>query len=359
LSQASRQPTILDVASAAGVSKSTVSNVVRGAPNISPETRRRVLETIASVGYRPNAVARSLVRRRTTTVGILVGDLANPFYSELAKLVEQRLSAAGYAAMICNTDGHALSERLRIESLLEQRAAGIVMLQFSGEWALADELRAQGVPLVVVSCWESKGDCVAVDDAAGVGLAVRHLLELGHRRIAYLSSGLVEPKTDRARFDGYRHALAAVRLVPKKTNVLRWEDPAYLRSDRQIVRDIERLLGGLAPPTAFFVSNDLVAIDLIETLEELGLRVPDDVSVVGFDNIALAGLARISLTTVAQPRDELARLGVAVLIERIEGGKRQRPRRIRLTPELVVRRSTAPAHSADKRDRQAGPRRDP
>src|SRR5439155_25691606 len=141
-------------------------------------------------------------------------------------------------------------------------------------------------------------DCIAVDDAAGVALAVRHLLELGHRRIAYLSSGLVEPKTDRARFDGYRQALAAVRLLPKKTHVLRWEDPAYLRSDRQIVRDIERLLGGPSPPTAFFVSNDLVAIDLIETLEKLGLRVPEDVSVVGFDNIAFAGLARISLTPV-------------------------------------------------------------
>src|SRR5207237_7213265 len=136
-------PTILDVAEAAGVSKSTVSNVIRGAPSISTETRRRVLDAIALVGYRPNAIARNLVRRRTTTVGILVGDLANPFYSELAKVVEQRLAAAGYAAMMCNTDGHAASEQARIESLLEYRAAGIVMLQTSGEWGVADELRAQ------------------------------------------------------------------------------------------------------------------------------------------------------------------------------------------------------------------------
>jgi LacI family transcriptional regulator len=336
-----RQPTILDVAEAAGVSKSTVSNVIRGA-RASPATRRRVLEAVAHVGYRPNAVARSLVRRRTTTVGILVGDLANPFYSELAKLVEQLLSRAGYAATLCSTDGRAERERERVESLLEQRAAGILMLQFSGERAVVDELRAQGVPLVVVSCWEERSDCVAVDDAVGVELGVRHLLGLGHRRIGYLSSGLVEPKTDQARFEGYRSALAAAGLGGDDGLVLRWEQPAYLGSGRDLIRDLERLLGGASPPTAFFVSNDLVAIDLIETLEQLGLQVPDDLSVVGFDNIALGGLARVSLTTVAQPRDELARTGVGILLERIEGVGGRRRRQVRLAPELVERGSTAP-----------------
>ena len=340
------QPTIRDVARAAGVSKSTVSNVIRDAGRTTPETRERVLAAIATVGYRPNAIARSLVQRRTTTVGILVGDLANPFYSELAKLVEQRLAAAGYAAMMCNTDGHAASEQARIESLLEHRAAGIVMLQTSGEWRVADELRAQGVPLVVVSCWDESADCVAVDDAAGVRLAVDHLLGLGHRRIAYLSSGLVEPQTDKARFDGYRRALRGAGLRPRKELRLRWEDPAYLTSDREIARGIESLLRGPAPPTAFVVSNDLVAIDLIETLEQLGLLVPADVSVVGFDDIAVAGLARVSLTTVAQPREALAELGASIVLERIESGETTPPRRVRLAPELVVRSSTAPVNAA-------------
>ena len=343
MSRDGRQPTILDVARAAGVSKSTVSNVIRGAGKTSPGTRERVLEAIAAVGYRPNAIARSLVRQRTTTVGIVVGDLANPFYSELAKLVEQLLSAAGYATMMCNTDGHAASERSRIESLLEHRAAGIVMLQFSGEWSVADELRVQGVPLVVVSCWEEGADCVAVDDIAGVRLGVDHLLELGHRRIAYLSSGLVEPKTDRARFNGYTNALRAAGIKPEKELVLRWEEPAYLASDREIAGELEIRLSGPNPPTAFAVSNDLVAIDLIETLEQMGLRVPGEVSVVGFDDIALAGLARVALTTIAQPRDELAELGTSILLERIERGAVSVPRQVRLTPELIVRASTARA----------------
>jgi LacI family transcriptional regulator len=339
------QPTIRDVARAAGVSKSTVSNVIRGAGKTAPETRERVLEAIAAVGYRPNAIARSLVRRRTTTVGILVGDLANPFYSELAKLVEQRLTAAGYATIMCNTDGHASSERARIESLLEHRAVGILMLQTSGEWPVADELRAQGVPLVVVSCWDETTDCVAVDDAAGVRLAVEHLLELGHRRIAYLSSGFVEPETDRARYEGYRRALRAASLPPPKGLRLRWED----------TESLEALLGDAVPPTAFVVSNDLVAIDFVELLGRLGLDVPGDVSVVGFDNIAVAGLGRVSLTTVAQPREQLADLGASMLLERIERGSRTPARRVRLAPELVVRGSTRSAASPQRPRRARTP----
>jgi LacI family transcriptional regulator len=124
---------------------------------------------------------------------------------------------------------------------------------------------------------------------------------------------------------------------------LRWEEPAYLASDREIARGIEDLLGGPAPPTAFVVSNDLVAVDLIETLEQLNLRVPEEISVVGFDDIALAGLARVSLTTVAQSREALAELGVSILLDRIESGELLPLRQVRLTPQLVVRASTAPA----------------
>lgn len=337
-------PTILDVARAAGVSKSTVSNVIRETGSISAETRSRVRAAIEQVGYRPNAVARSLVRQRTTTVGIVVGDLANLFYSELAKLVERHTSAAGYAAMICNTDGHPESERLRVGSLLEQRVAGIVMLQFSGDGEVLDEVRRRGVPLVVVSGWEPASDWVAVDDAAGVELGVRHLLELGHRRIAYLSSELVEPSADAARMTGYRRALSGHGIEPDPALTLRWEHPAYLRDDAALRAGVARLLASDEPPTAFSVSNDLVAVDLLETLEGLGLRVPEDVSVVGFDDIAIAGLARVSLTTIAHPRERLAEVGTRILIERIEGDESPL-RQVQLAPALVVRRSTSPVRA--------------
>jgi LacI family transcriptional regulator len=337
-----RQPTILDVARAASVSKSTVSNVLRDAPEVAPATRQRVLDTIVEVGYRPNVLARNLVRRRTTTVGIVVGDLANPFYSELAKLAEQRLSAAGLATMICNTDGVRRNERERVEMLLEHRVAGILMLQFTGESATLEKLNAAGVAVVIASQWEPGVDCVDVDERAGADLAVSHLLELGHGRIAYLSSDLVERQTERARLAGYTRALRRAGARYDRRLVVRLRHPVSLRSDDGLRQALDELLELEDPPTAVFASNDLLAVDLLETAEELGLAVPQDLSIVGFDDILVAGLARISLTTVVQPRDALARIAIDLLLERIEDGALRAPRRHLLSPELVVRGSTAP-----------------
>lgn len=337
-----RAPTIRDVARVAGVSKSTVSNVIRGAAGVSPGTRQRVLAAASAVGYRPNVLARNLVQRRTTTVGIVVGDLANPFFSELAKLAEQRLAAAGLATMICNTDGHPARERQKIEMLLEHRVAGILMLQFSGEPSTLAQLRTDGVAVAIVSQWEDEADCVAIDERRGAELAVSHLLELGHRRIAYLSSDLVEQQTDSTRLDGYIRALSRAGVPSGAELVLRLTRPAYLRSDDSLRSVVGELLERDDPVTALFASNDLLALDLLETVEELGRTVPRDVSVVGFDDIQAAGLARVSLTTVVQPREELARIGIELLLRRIDEGVEAPPRQRLLPPSLVVRRSTAP-----------------
>jgi DNA-binding LacI/PurR family transcriptional regulator len=339
---APRQPTILDVARTARVSKSTVSNVLRDAREVAPDTRQRVLDAIAKVGYRPNALARNLVQRRTTTVGIVVGDLANPFYSELAKLAEQRLAAVGLATMICNTDGLQRNEHEKIEMLLEHRVAGILMLQFTGQSMTLEKLREAGVALVIASQLQPGADCVDVDERAGADLAVTHLLELGHDRIAYLSSDLVERQSERSRLSGYTRALRRAGARHDARLVVRMRHPAPLRSDDRL-RDA---LGGLRalddPPTAVFASNDLLAVDLLETAEEQGLVVPKDLSIVGFDDILVAGLSRVALTTVVQPREELARLAIGLLLERIEEGAHGPPRRYLLPPELVVRGSTAP-----------------
>jgi LacI family transcriptional regulator len=337
-----RPATILDVAQRSGVSKSTVSNVVRGAAGVAAPTRRRVLEAIAELDYRPNAVARDLVRRRTSTVGLVVGDLANPFYSELAKLVERHVAARGYAAMICDTDGRPSTEQARLETLLLHRVAGVVMLQFSGARSVMGPLAASGVPVVLVSCWGEDTDCVAVDDESACAAGAAHLVELGHRRVAYLSSELVESPTDRARQAGYHAALAAAGVPARDRRVVRWSRSV----DRGRHSALERLLDGLAAPTAFVASNDLVAIELVDALEDIGLRVPDDLSVVGFDDIAIAGLARIGLTTLRQPTDQLARVGVDMLIRRMEDGAVDPPRHRRLETTLRVRGSTGPPPAA-------------
>jgi LacI family transcriptional regulator len=316
---ASQRPTIVDVANLSGVSKSTVSNVLRGAGRVSAPTRTRVLESIEALGYRPNSLARDLVRRRSNTIGVVLGDLANTFYAELVKLLELRISAAAYTTIVCNTDGHIELERERVEMLLERAVSGVAMLQFSGDRTVLEELSVAGVPVVVISCWEEHADCVAVDDGAGMAAAVEHLYGLGHRRIAHVTSHLVEDSTRAARYAGYEHAMRRHGLEPILLDADAWDPDSGL--------------------TAFAAANDLIAIELIDRLEAGGARVPGDVSVVGFDGTDLGAHSRIALTTIAQPRARLVAEGVRLLRERLADGDGP-PRHVRLQGELVVRGST-------------------
>jgi len=333
---ASQRPTIIDVANLSGVSKSTVSNVISGKGHVAETTRATVLEAIDALGYRPNALARDLVRRHANTIGVLVGDLANTFYAELVKLIELHASEAGYTMIVCNTDGDLALERARVETLLERLVLGVVLLQFSGDDVVLDELRAAQVPAVVVSCADERVDCIAVDDSAGMTLAVEHLYSVGHRSIAHVTGPLVEPATRAARFAGFERAMADRGLNPRLLSA-EWEEggPAAIRRLRELVTEGPRL-------TAFAAANDVMAIRLIDALEAAGLRVPDDVSVTGFDGIELGAHLRISLTTVAQPRAELTTRGFELLLDRIASRAVDgRSRKVQLDPVLVVRGSTA------------------
>jgi LacI family transcriptional regulator len=334
-----QRPTIVDVADRSGVSKSTVSNVIRGATNVSEATRRRVLAAVDELGYRPNALARQLVQKRTSTIGVVVGDLTNPIYSELVKLLEQDARARGYTTMVANTDGHPEREAARIEALLEWRVAGIAMLQFSGDRSVLEELRAEGVPVTVVSCFDERADCVTADESMGLAIAVRHLAELGHRRVAYVTTPLVEEHTDRARHTSFLAECRRAGCV--ETASLSLDVGAVLAHAPGVTDELAALLADPDGPTAFAAANDIAAVALIEAAERLGASVPRDVSVIGFDGITLGGLARIGLTTVAQPRGEMARIGIDLLMERIEG-REGPPHHVLLEPELVVRATTAP-----------------
>jgi LacI family transcriptional regulator len=335
-----QRPTIVDVADRSGVSKSTVSNVIRGAANVSDVTRERVLAAVDELGYRPNGLARQLVQQRTSTIGVVVGDLTNPIYSELVKLLEQHALALGYTTMVSNTDGHPEREAARIEALLERRVAGIAMLQFSGGRSVIDELHADGVAVTVISCYEERADCVTVDESKGLAIAVRHLAELGHERLAYVTSPLVEEHTNRARHESFLRECE--RVGCGETAVLTLDVEAVLAHDAGATLGLGQLLESPRRPTGFAAANDIAAIALIEAAERLGASVPRDVSVVGFDGITLGGLSRIALTTVAQPRERMAELGMALLMDRIDGRTTSPPRHVLLEPELVVRATTAP-----------------
>lgn len=335
-----QRPTIVDVAGRSGVSKSTVSNVIRGAANVSEETRKRVLAAVDELGYRPNALARQLVQQRTSTIGVVVGDLTNPIYSELVKLLERHALGLGYTTMVSNTDGHPELEAARIEALLERRVAGIAMLQFSGDRSVIDELHAEGVPVTVISCFEQRSDCVTVDESKGLAIAVRHLAELGHERLAYVTTPLVEEHTNRARHESFLRECE--RVGCRETAILTLDVEAVLAHEPDATRELALLLDSSRRPTGFAAANDIAAIALIEAAERLGALVPRDVSVVGFDGINLGGLSRIGLTTVAQPREQMAETGMQLLMDRIDGRVTSPVRHVLLEPKLVVRQTTAP-----------------
>jgi DNA-binding LacI/PurR family transcriptional regulator len=338
--RATKNPTIFDVAAVAGVSKSTVSNVVRGADDVAEATRARVLDAIDRLNYKPNGIARQFVRQRTTILGVLVGDLDNPYYAQMARVVEREAFRCGYTAMFCNIEGEEEIALAGVEALLEHRIAGVVFLAFiSRTPQLEEALRRAEVPIVFLGLSEQWGDSVGPEDSAGARLAVEHLIELGHRRVAYVGTPLVEQSGDRARYAGYRSAMRSAGLAT--LSPLAWTPGAdtVLIGRRRLglgdaLRDGER-------PSALFVSNDIGAISMMEACEQIGITVPADVSIVGFDDIPIARLRRISLTTVAQPLDFQAERAVSLLLERIEK-PRLRPRHVSAPVELRVRGSTAP-----------------
>jgi LacI family transcriptional regulator len=337
---ARRPPTILDVASHAGVSKSTVSNVVRDFPGVSESTRLRVQAAIDQLGYRPNVLARQLVQQRTNILGVVVGDLANPFFAEMAKLVERHAAARGYTAMFCNTEGDSQSEIAGVETLLEYRVAGIVFLTFSGDSRTMRETLQHQVPVVFVGCHEDWGDVVSVDDVRGAKLGTRHLVDAGHRRIAFVAIPELEDRSDVSRWEGYREALAEARVGPVVR--ISWSPPSDHATVDGVDRKLVDIFKGPERITAVFASNDVAAIALQEFADRVDLKVPGDLSIVGFDDVPMAGLARISLTTVAQPRDELARLGIAAIADRIEHKLKGPPRTTLVGVDLVTRKSTGP-----------------
>ena len=332
-------PTILDVARRAGVSKSTVSNVIRSSQGVADEKRQAVALAIEELGYRPNAMARQLVQRRTKIIGAVVGDLANPFHAEMAKLVEQQSAARGYATMFSNTLGDNATEAAGIEVMLEHRVAGIIFLAFSArDRPLRASLNGR-VPVVFIGCSEPWADSVVAADRRGARLATEHLLGLGHRRIAFLVNELVEKSGHRSRLAGYRDALARARVRPGP--MLRWTEDGPQVAGNGRPTPIEEIVLGPERVTAVFSSNDLGAIRLLDSVERAGIPVPGKLSVVGYDGAAVTALSRIALTTVAQPKEDLVLAGTETLVARVAGLSGP-PRRQVVDVTLLVRGSTAP-----------------
>lgn len=330
-------PTIKEVAREAGVSVTTVSRVLNGVPGVREETRSRVERVIQRLGYRPNSLARSLVTRKSRTIGLLVRDITNPFYPEMARAIEDAVNRLGYHLILCNTDASPRKEQAYLDLLREQRVAGII---FSAP-GLADRtvkhLQATGDIPFVLAVRRVPGvetDTVTFADRDGARQAVEHLAALGHRRIGHIA-GPSDSWTARERREGYRQTLTRLGLPLREGWVVRGD----LTRDTGR-RAMARLLTLSERPTAVFCANDLMALGAWEAVLAAGLRVPEDVALVGFDGVDWAGFALIGLTTVAVPKYDLGDIAAQLLIRRIEGDMTPPQDRV-LSVSLVVRRSSA------------------
>jgi DNA-binding LacI/PurR family transcriptional regulator len=328
------RPTMEDVAARAGVSRALVSLVMRDSPKVSEHRRRAVLEAAKDLGYQPHIMARSLASRTSNIVGVMVSDLRNAFFADVVEGMDAAAQDAGLE-LILNTGRRSTArERTALESLLSFRPGGIILLSPVLPVAAIRDAAQQG-PVVLVSRSSTIPDVDTVNDDGEVGaaLAVDHLAALGHRRIVHLDGGAAF--TSAARRRGYRDAMARNSLEPM---IIPSE-----HTDSAGIAAVQKLLNLFSHnnfPTALVCSNDFNAVGAMSALEEAGLRVPHDVSIVGYDNTSLAALRHVSLTTIDQPRTEMGRLAIEALTERLRDGRTD-PVRRRLQPSLVVRATTA------------------
>lgn len=326
--------TIQDVANAAGVSVATVSRVLNNHPSVSSKTREKVQKVIRELNYQPNLLGRSLRRSETKMILVLLQNISNPFYSKVVKGIEDIGYKNGYHIMLCNTDSDPAKEHVYLKLLKNRLVDGAVFLAP----VLTDqELTNIGENYCVVQCCEYKEHAqvpsVSIDNVAAAYKATYHLISLGHKRIGFINgnSGLI---SESLREEGYKKALcdSGIEFDP---HLVRYDSYGY----RGGLRATKEFLSMEDPPTAIFAVSDIIAIGAIKEAKESGLRVPKDLAVVGFDDTGIAAMYDPALTTISQPRYDLGRVTMEILMERIRNNNIDH-KRIFLEHNLVVREST-------------------
>ncbi|MGC8787476.1 MAG: LacI family DNA-binding transcriptional regulator [Anaerolineae bacterium] len=330
--------TMKDVAQAAGVSVTTVSHVINETRYVSEELRERVLKAMEELNYHPNTLARSLRQGISHTIGLIVPDNSNPFFADVARAVETRGFEAGYSTILCNSDGQLEKELAYVNVLLAKQVDGVIFIAASSQSEHIMLLTEEQVPVVIADRQmpDAEVDVVLVDNYRGGYLATEYLISLGHHRIGCITGPSdTTPSADRVR--GYKHALTSAGLPVDEDLIVRG-DFRYASgiSGAQKLLDLEK------PPTAIFACNDVMAMAAMAAIREKGLSIPDDISIIGFDDIPQASFTSPPLTTVAQPIQDIGRIATDLLIERMSGSASLPSRRVVLDVKLVVRGSCAP-----------------
>lgn len=330
-------PTIRDVARRAGVGVATVSRVLNNSGYVSSVTRARVLQAVEELGYVPNRLARGLRSKRTQTLGLVLTDITNPFWTTVARGVEDAASAQGFSVILCNTDESPDKEAEYVDLLLQKQVDGFLLVPACNTTSAIERIRDRQVPVVVLDRRVSVPvDTVRGDSEGGAYALTTYLLALGHRRIAVLS-GSEQVSTAVDRVVGYRRALeeAGIAFDPRLVFYRAFTQDAGAAMTEAALALIPR-------PTALFAANNFIAIGAFRVLQERGLRVPGDCSLVGFDDLPPSLLFNPFLTVVSQPVYEMGWRAAELLIARLSATVNAPPEEILLPAELIVRRSSGP-----------------
>jgi LacI family transcriptional regulator len=339
-----RAVTIVDVAREAGVSYATVSRVINNKNSILPDKRARVLAAMQRLGYVPNLQARKLAGGRSHVIGLVLHDVWSAYVLEILRGVDEELAAAKYDLMLYTSRQRASNESAFVTTLTQGLADGLLLLLPRGLEKYLQRLRQQHFPFVLIDHEgvEGGGPAVGATNQQGAYAATRYLLQLGHRRIAFITGNL-DISAARERLAGFRAALAE-HAVAEDAELIQEGDFFHPRAYARA----QRLLSLEAPPTAIFASNDVSAFGVMEAARDRGVRIPQDLSVIGFDDLPQSTYMHPPLTTVRQPLEEMGRVAARLLLDTIHDPRRA-PERIELSTELIVRDSCAGPKEVSRR----------
>ncbi|QGQ98207.1 LacI family transcriptional regulator [Paenibacillus psychroresistens] len=328
--------TIYDIAKEAGVSIATVSKVINGKGRISADTRSAVFAIMERFDFQPSVIASALTGKKTFTLGLLVPDVSNPFFAEIARAIEDQGHQLGYSVVMCNTDNKDEKIERYISLLLQKSVDGIIIATGIEKKEILEQLLVKNLPIVLIAREMPlvAVETVVVDDYAGGCLAAAHLLELGHKEIAILAESQ-KVSSSRERMRGFRQTMEDAGVAFNE----KWLKICDYKVEDGRINTLD-LLSEDSRPTAIFCCNDLLAVGSLQAAKELQINIPSDLSIISFDNTILASVTNPTLTTIAQPMEQMGKLAVDLIVEHIKGDKKAKQRTV-FRPELVIRESTA------------------
>lgn len=326
--------TIKDIAKKIGVSYATVSRALNNRAGVNAETKEMILAEAKKMGYQPNAIARGLVMKHTHTIALVIPDITNPFFPEIARGVEEIASEFGYNTFLCNTNWDIRKEQIYLKALQEKRVDGIIIKPASD--SEEDNLGRITVPVVLFNkiLPDSKYSCIEIDNERGGFIATKHMIESGYKRIAFIG-GKPDSFSNTQRMEGYKLALQRYKYKIDESLII--NGSFKTQSGYEIM---SRLIESGNVPDGVFAGNDVIAFGVLQSAKEHGLDVPNELGIVGFDDIPHADLPQIQLTTIAQPKYLMGKYAVEILLNEIKNKTNKEIKKIILDPELIERKTT-------------------